>query len=627
MKNVSDLIDNAKISFYNTKIKEADQKELFKLSNNLLYKQKELPLPLYDSAHDLATRFNTFFIQKILNIRSDLQAMLLQLPATTDAVLSTVPDFNTNNRPPMLSEFMPSSVDEIRKIINCTKTTTCALDPIPTKLMKACLEVLLPAITRIVNLSLSEGVMPTSLKKAIVLPLLKKMNLLLDILKHYRPVSNLSYLSKVIERVVAKRMISHMDLNHLHELLQSAYKALHSCETALIRVHNDVLRAIDRGQCVMLILLDLSAAFDTVDHERLLQVLSDRIGLSGTALKWLKSYLSERIQAVRIDGIESEIWKILFGVPQGSVLGPILFIIYTSPLGDILRRHGVSFHCYADDTQIYLSFNVDNSDSAIKTMENCIQDVRHWMATNFLRLNDDKTEFIILGTPHMLNKLPPLHLTVGSDTISPSTSARNIGALFDNNLSMTCHISHLCRGAWHQLRQIGTIRQFLNSSSTATLMHSFVSSRLDNYNSLLYGAPKHHLMRIQRVQNAAARVVTKSKKYDHVTPLLRELHWLPIEQRITYKILLMTFKALHDKAPKYIQDLISVSVKERDLRSNNQLLLEVPKCRLSTYGCRSFSYSAPMLWNRLPEKCRKASTLTGFKSLLKTHLFKVAFDV
>ena len=157
-------------------------------------------------------------------------------------------------------------------------------------------------------------------------------------------MSNLAYISKVIERVIAKRMVDHMDINNLHELLQSSYKKFHSCETALIKVQNDILEAIDGKKCVLLVLLDLSAAFDTVDHERLLHTLAERIGLCGIALEWFRNYLSDRVQSVIIDGVESDLWNILFGVPQGSVLGPILFIIYTSPLGDIVCKYGIDFH-------------------------------------------------------------------------------------------------------------------------------------------------------------------------------------------------------------------------------------------------------------------------------------------
>ena len=626
VKKVAILIEQAKRSYYGSKVKSADQKSLFNLANCLLHKSKDLALPIYDSAQDLATRFNNFFVQKITNIRDDLKTIVDSLPQsrgnTTESNSQNFP-----SSPPALHTFSPASQEEVKKLIMTTKTTQCSLDPIPTKLVKECIDALLPVITKVVNLSLSQGVMPSHLKKALVIPLLKRANLIPEMLKNFRPVSNLAYVSKVIERVVAKRIISHMDTNLLHEILQSSYKQYHSCETALLKVHNDILQAIDHKKCVLLVLLDLSAAFDTVDHKKLLHTLAERIGLCGTALKWFVNYLSDRVQSVIIDGIESELWNILFGVPQGSVLGPILFIIYTSPLGDILRHRGISFHLYADDTQLYLSFNVDESKDAFLKMEQCISEIRTWMASNFLRLNDDKTEVVLIGSPHLLQKDHGSNLHIGQDIISPSDMARNIGAIFDKSMSMSNHISQICKGAWFHLKQIGQIRQFLDSKATATLMHSFVSSRLDNFNSLLYGVPKNQIKKLQRVQNAAARVVTRSRKFEHITPSLIELHWLPIAQRIEYKILLLTFKALHGLAPTYIKDLIKVSKYSRNLRSNSQNFLVVPKTFYSKYGDRSFSYAAPTLWNKLPLECREATSVNCFKTKLKSYLFREAYNM
>lgn len=631
LKYVTDLIDKAKQSYYGSKIKSADQKSVFKLASTLLNKPKDLSLPVYDSAYDLATRFNQFFVKKIVDIRSDLVDIIDKLPKATPAspapLTSTSDVTPPRRKPPPLHTFKPATTDEIKKIINCTKTTQCSLDPLPTKIVKECIDALLPVITKIVNLSLSQGIMPTQLKKALVIPLLKKINLIVEILKNFRPVSNLAYISKVIERIVAKRVISHMDINHLHEILQSSYKRFHSCETALIRVQNDILEAIDGKKCVLLVLLDLSAAFDTVDHRKLLELLAERIGLEGMALKWFVNYLSDRIQSVLIDGKESEPWKILFGVPQGSVLGPILFIIYTSPLGDILRRHGIMFHLYADDTQLYLSFNINECKEAFEKIELCISEIKTWMASNFLRLNDSKTEVLLIGSPHLLKKLPKSELHIGDDVITPSSNARNIGAMFDDTLSMNDHIAYMCKGAWHHLRQIGQIRNYLDSSAATTLMHSFVSSRLDNFNGLLFGVPKQHLGKLQRIQNAAARVVTRTKKGEHITPILRELHWLPVAKRVEYKILLLTYKALHGMAPSYIADLLTVSKKSRCVRSNSMLMLDIPRTKSVRYGDRAFSFSAPTLWNKLPHELKEASTTDSFKSQLKTLLFKEAYNV
>ena len=274
------------------------------------------------------------------------------------------------------------------------------------------------------------------------------------------------------------------------------------------QVKDDIVKAIDDHKCV----LDLSAAFDTVDHDKLLEVLVERIGLGETDLQWFQSYLRERTQSVIIDGHESDTWNIEFGVPQGSVLGPILFIVYTSPLGDIMRHYGISFHLYADDTQLYMSFEVDKYADCQKLMVNCIHEIRNWMASSFLKLNDNKTEVLLFGSRQKLNQQENLSLKIGDDKIHPSECARNIGVYFDNTLSMKNHVSTICKGAWYHLRLIGQIRPYLNESAAKILMHSFVSSRLDNFNSLLYGISKKELSRLQRIQMLQPELSPKQGK-------------------------------------------------------------------------------------------------------------------
>ena len=281
------------------------------------------------------------------------------------------------------------------------------MDLIPTKLLTDhFLDELVPVITDIVNKSLTSGEFPVSLKIALVKPLLKKISLNPEIFKNFRPVSNLSFLSKVIERVAAKRLFAHMSENELHDLLQSAYKPGHSTETALLRVQNDILSALDNKSGVFLALIDLSAAFDTVDHNILLTFLRDTIGLCESALEWCKSYLTGRTQCVSIDNVLSDVSDLLYGVPRGSVMGSLKFCLYTLPLGSIIKAHGFSYHIYADDTQVYLTFSLDEQEEALQKLNSCFRDIRTWMIKNKLKINDEQTEFLIIGgSPYTHNNL------------------------------------------------------------------------------------------------------------------------------------------------------------------------------------------------------------------------------
>jgi hypothetical protein len=324
-----------------------------------------------------------------------------------------------------------------------------------------------------------------------------------------------------------------------------------------------------------MLLLDLSAAFDTVDHEILLKRLNTRFGIAGKALKWFNSYLSDRIQCVSINDFSSEALQLDCGVPQGSVLGPLLYLLYTSPVADILRQHKMSFHLYADDTQLYIPFSCNDNlslNDSMKLIESCLSDINTWMTTNKLKLNQDKTELLFFSSKYSPQKILP-SLQFGSEIIKPSTHARNIGVIFDTHLTMARHINNICKSSFYHLRNIAKIRKFISFQTTETLVHSFVSSKLDNCNSLLLGLPNKLLEKLQFVQNAAAKVITLSRKQEHVTPILINLHWLPMKSRIEYKTLLLTFKALHGLSPVYIQDLISRYKPKRNLRSSSQLLL------------------------------------------------------
>lgn len=453
---------------------------------------------------------------------------------------------------------------------------------------------------------------------------MKKPSLDHNALSSYRPVSNIRFVAKLIEKAVATQLKQHISLHNLDEPYQSAYKTHNSTETALLRVKDDVLKAMDKSHVVFLVLLDLSAAFDTIDHDVLLKRMNTKLGISGIALQWFKSYLSDRQSRVSIGNNYSDPVDLEYGLPQGSILGPLKFVIYTLPLGKIIRRHALDFHLYADDTQLYCSFDPKIPGArqhAIERLQLCIAEIQEWMSCNKLKLNESKTEFIVLGSPYFLQKLPPVLLKIGDAHIEPTQSVRNLGIIFDANMTMTKQISSLCQSIHFQLRNIRRIKRYLDKETLHHVVRALVISRLDYGNLLLFGATEHELDRVQRLQNNAARLVCSISKRDHITPTLKELHWLPIRERIQFKLCLYVFKSMNNTAPVYLSNLLSPYTPQRTLRSTHDITrLNVPRTN-KVLGQKSFSVAGPQSWNNLPRTIRETDNISQFRSNLKTHLF------
>lgn len=613
---VNALVKEAKETYYASVIdsNKGNQRTLFNCIDALLNKKCEPRYPSSTTEDNLAQLFINFFDDKIKILRESLPSV------------NTTIDFGNDVHPNCeLLSFQPVTMNQVSILIKSKKLKCCALDPIPSTILKQCLPILLPVITNIVNLSLTSATVPDSLKIALLLPLLKKVSLDFEEFKNFRPVSNLTFISKVIEKTVASQLINYINDNALTEVFQSAYKKQHSTETALLRVHDDIMRAIDEHRSVVLLLLDLSAAFDTVDHGILLNRLTSCFGIKDGALAWFTSYLQKRHQFVSVNGHDSSQSELLYGLPQGSVLGPILYLLYTYPLGNIVRRHDMSFHFYADDSQIYLSFESTVPGVLIASkMEACIMDIGKWMAANKLMLNTDKTELLLIGS-QFGPKFRISDVNVGNNRIVPSESARNIGVIFDSNMDYKRHISAICKSCFYHIRNLSRIRKYLSVDNIKILVHAFITCKLDNCNSLLYGLPSYLIHRLQLVQNCAARLIMCRNKFDHITPILKELHWIPVQQRIIFKILLITYKALNNLAPIYISNLLNKYDPVRQLRSSSQYLLDVPSSNLKSYGDRAFSVCAPRLWNDLPYEIKCSFSIDSFKSKLKTYLFRKAF--
>uniref|UniRef100_A0A8C6Y510 Reverse transcriptase domain-containing protein n=1 Tax=Naja naja TaxID=35670 RepID=A0A8C6Y510_NAJNA len=343
------------------------------------------------------------------------------------------------------------------------------------------------------------------------------------------------------------------------------------------------------------------------------------LGVGGTVLQWFASFLSGRSQSVLAGGQRSTPRALTCGVPQGSVLSPLLFNIYMKPLGEIIRGFGVKYHQYADDTQLYISTPGHISD-ALSVMSCCLDAVRIWMDRSMLRLNPAKTEWLCIQTSRPSQEIPSL--VMGGEVLPPMDRARNLGVLLDSRLRLEEQVGAVARGAFAQVRLVRQLHPYLDRDALRTVTQALVTLWLDYCNALYLGLPLHTIRRLQLVQNAATRVVMGASQFSHVTPLLRGLHWLPVALRMRFKVLVLTFKVLRDMGPGYLRErLLPASNTNRPVRAHRRGLLGVPsatQCRLAVTRGRAYSVVAPALWNQLPLGLRLAPDLRTFHHDLKT---------
>ena len=565
-----------------------------------------------DECSTLVNSFNSFFISKITKIHESIANTLASSP------ISPFPTRQFSGTP--ISVLQPVSSEEVLKLIHSLPNKSSPLDSLPTTLLKKYALILSPILSKLANLSFSTGTFPSIFKKAQVLPLLKKPNLDPTSPANYRPISNLSTMSKLLERLLLSRLRPHITTSSNFSSFQSAYRPGFSTETALLHIFNNLSDICGKGNCAVMVGLDLSAAFDTINHQLLLERLKSDFGIDGLAFSWLQSYLSNRTQYVKLGNHSSSPVELLAGVPQGSVLGPLLFTTYTSPLSNIIHGFEVSFHQYADDTSLFSILSSDSMSDQLRNLRKCTDAINDWHLVNFLQLNPQKSEIMFIGTPIRLKTMsPPTSINVAGTLLPSSTTLKLLSVTFDSHLSFKEHSASIIKSCNHLIWSIRHICPLLSVDSTSALARSLVLSCLDYCNSLLYGTSTSLILSLQRVQNKLAKLVLLNPTFNS-TDCLKKLHWLPIHNRIIFKIALMTYRTLATSNPPYLQHLL-FRRHTSGLRSSSTIQLHQPVHKSSLIN-RGFSHASPAVWNALPPQVRDQPSLELFKSHLKTHLFR-----
>jgi hypothetical protein len=316
--------------------------------------------------------------------------------------------------------------------------------------------------------------------------------------------------------------------------------------------------------------------------------------------------------------------SLCIGVPQGTVLSPLLFSIYTSSLAHIAASHSVSQRQYADDTQLYVELSSQSHSADLSHLETCLFSLNAWFCHNGLSLNPDKSEVVLFGTRQRLRNLQQASsVNIAGSSISAADSTKILGVTLDQHLTMNKHVNEVCRAAYYHIRSLRQVRRSIPTDVANAIACSLVSSRLDYANATLYGTSQSHITKLQRIQNAAARVVLNSRQ-SHTTPsALQQLHWLPVSYRINYKIAKLTFKIKSTQTPQYLSCLINQYATARPLRSTDLHLLAVPRNKLN-FGARAFRVASPTVWNQLPLNIRTCTSPAAFNRLLKTFYYNSA---
>lgn len=499
-----------------------------------------------------------------------------------------------------LSSFSPAShIDVIKAVGRLPSWGAPGIDDINGHVLKSALPAIYRQLTELINLSLDIATFPTIFKKAVVIPI-QKLPGITEPDKH-RPISLLTLLSKVLERIVYAQIYQHVE--PLLSDSQHGFRRNRSTSTALLTITDQILQSMDNHCISLLILLDLSKAFDSVNHDLLIAKLRT-LGLDQHIITWIKSYLSERTQVVRANKVESAELAITTGVPQGSILGPLLFLIYTNDLPDSVTHANVVQ--FADDTQLLYHYNPKSrsepSNIAMK-IQGDLQQIASWCQSNCLQLNSKKTQFLPIAEARILQRTLLPTVSLNGNVLVPCSTARNLGVEFDDKLSFKSHIANVIRTANGRISNLGRLvndvpPDVLKMVAEATII-----------NPALYCLPvwsscyQTDLSKLQRrILHWPAKIITNRRKYDRMGNLLVELDWMSLSQQATYQTAMMSHQACNGQTNTYLSELFDKAEHTHNTRTATSTIFNVPSQKTDR-GKRRFGCLGPTTLNRFHHLC------------------------
>lgn len=564
--------------------KNARSKDFWRAINNLNIKQKhynDIPVHLRD-----VDGINKYFSS---------------VYSPPDNCPDTVNQYNSGKYSECLSfHFTFASTEQIQDIILNLKSNAAGSDQVSALMLKLCLPIISHHITHVVNCCLEVGYFPNEWKLSLIKPLAKVKNP--ENFSDLRPITIISAISKVLEKTIQQQIYDYVTENKIISDLQSGFRKKYSTTTTLANITDHLLYSLDKGHASILVLLDFSKAFDTLDHTLLCAKLA-YFGFDTISVNFFRSYLTNRRQIVNLEDQYSNTCSITSGVPQGSVLGPILYLLYTADIFDCVNH--MKIQSFADDTQLLYSFDYKTIDTATKNVSGDLDSLTKYSKNHNLRLNANKSAVIYFASNAVRDALKrDLKFSLGGEPLPVVTQAKNLGLILDNNLRFKDHVTGLLKKSYTMLRLLYRNIYILNFKLRKKLCETLVLPILSYCNIIYFPClDKFTQYRIQKVQNSCCRFVFKLRKYDHVSQKINELGWLKMQSLYKYNLSVFVHNIISSSVPAYLREkfVFARNIHKANLRSKEKLSL--PKYRTTMFR-RSFSYNSISLYNNLDDSLK-----------------------
>ena len=591
---------------------QGDMKKTWSHINNVLGNKRQSTMPSqmfldnhkFTSKHNIVNQFNTYFV----NVGKKLQNSISNSTQSYESFIS----YNS----PASFFIRPITNNEIIDISSFIKPGKASgPDEISPRVVKESIYCIVQPLCNIYNLSFTTGIVPNKLKIAKIVPLFKKKNP--EYIENYRPVALISIFAKLLEKLMHNRLYDFLTIHNILIPVQFGFRKKYSTSLSVINFSDYILQELDKGNFCCGVFMDLSKAFDTIDHHILLKKLFI-YGLRGIPLQWFQNYLHERKQYVVVDGVESTHLNVDVGVPQGSVLGPLLFLIYVN---DIIKSSNLlQFSLFADDTVVLHSHK--NISSLVNTMNEELKLLCEWFKCNKLFLNFDKTKHIIFHSRNrkVINTTP---IKMENNVIERTESIDFflIGILIHESLDWKYHIKNINSKLSRAIGVLSKLKCFLPRNILVYIYNTIMLPHLNYCNEIWGNTYSSHINTLHILQKRALRLITNSKFDSPSLPIFVKLCILPVYDLIKLNILLFMYKFHHDMLPKIFMNMFKTNSSFHSYPTRQNHLLRKPIAH-STKRTHSIRFSGAHEWNSISTDLKSSSTLSRFKTIYKRLVFQ-----